>query len=82
MSAAIRRVWTGCESSPASLPTRSTSALAGDVVVVWEDVSAVSVTENEVVVLFICTSGAPHARSFCVRLCVHGRCELSVDFLA
>ena len=34
MSAAIRRTWTGCESSPASFPTRSTSALAGDVVVV------------------------------------------------
>ena len=27
MSAAIRRIWTGCESSAASFPTRSTSAL-------------------------------------------------------
>ena len=34
MSATIRRIWTGCESSPASFPRRSTSALARDVVVV------------------------------------------------
>ena len=36
MSAAIRRIQTGCESFPASFPTRSTSAHAGDVVVVSE----------------------------------------------
>ena len=34
MSASIRRIWTGCESSPASFPTRSTCAIARDVVVV------------------------------------------------
>ena len=33
ISAASRRIWTRCESSPASFPTRSTSAFAGDVVV-------------------------------------------------
>ena len=33
MRAAIRRICTGCESSPASSPTRSTSALAVGVVV-------------------------------------------------
>ena len=37
MGAAIRRIWTGRESSPASFPTRSTSALAEDVVVVSEE---------------------------------------------
>ena len=44
MSAATRRIWTGCESSPTSIPTRSTNALAGDVVVLWEVVSAMAVT--------------------------------------
>ena len=33
ISAASRRIWTSDESSPASFPTRSTSAFAGDVVV-------------------------------------------------
>ena len=33
ISAASRRIWTSGESSPASFPTRSTSAFAGDVVV-------------------------------------------------
>ena len=61
MSAAIRRIWTACESSPASFPTRSTSALAGDVVVVSEVVSVVAVTGSETVVLVLYTGGAPSA---------------------
>ena len=59
MSAAIRRIRTGCESSPASSPTPSTSALTGDVVVVT--VSAVVVTGTGGVVLVLCTGGAPLA---------------------
>ena len=59
MSAAIRRICTGCESSPASSPTRSTSALAVGVVVAI--VSAVVVTETVGVVLVFCTGGAPSA---------------------
>ena len=53
--------WTGCESSPASFPTRSTSALAGDVVVLSEVVSAVPVPRNETDVLLLCTGGGPSA---------------------
>ena len=59
MSAAIRRIWTGCESSPASSPTLSTSALAEDVVVVV--VPAVAVTGTVGVVLVLCTGGASSA---------------------
>ena len=57
MRAAIRRICTGCESSPASSPTRSTSALAVGVVVAI--VSAVVVTGT--VVLVFRTGGAPSA---------------------
>ena len=59
MSAAIRRICTGCESSPASSPTRSTSALAVGVVMVI--VSAVVVTGTVGVVLVFRTGGAPSA---------------------
>ena len=59
MGAAIRRIRTGCESSPASSPTLSTSALAEDVVVVV--FSAVAVTGTVGVVLVLCTGGAPSA---------------------
>ena len=59
MGAAIRRIWTGCGSSPASSPTLSKSALAEDVVVVV--VSAVAVTGTVGVVLVLCTGGAPSA---------------------
>ena len=47
--------------SPVSFPTRSTSALAGDVVVVREVVSALAVTGTETVVLVLCTGWAPSA---------------------
>ena len=57
MSAAIRRICTGCESSPASSPTRSTSAFAVGVVVAI--VSAVVGTRTVGVVLVFCTGGAP-----------------------
>ena len=59
MSAGIRRIWTGCESSPASSPTLSTSALAEDDVVVV--VSAVAVTGTLGVLLVLYTGGAPSA---------------------
>ena len=59
MSAAIRRICTGCESSPASSPIRSTSALAVGVVVAI--VPAVVVTGTVGVVLVFCTGGAPSA---------------------
>ena len=59
MSAAIRRICTGCEYPPASSPTRSTSALAVGVVVAI--VSAVVVTGTVGVVLVFRTGGAPSA---------------------
>ena len=61
MSAGIRRVLTNFESSPASCPTRSTSALTGDVVVVSEVVSVVAVPGIETAVFVLCTGGAPSA---------------------
>ena len=69
MCAAVRRIRTGCETSPASFPTRSTSALAG----------AVAVTGTETLVLVLHKSGAPAGLT---RVRSATRCDVSLDVVS
>ena len=84
MSNAIRRIWTSRESSPASFPTHSPSALARDALVVLEVVSTVAVTGTETVARVLCTSGATSASASAglTRVRSAADCVVSLDVVS